>query len=490
MMNFSFPNEDLSSSTLHTANLSPGCMLDPMRSSDLIEEVCTHMESVKSEIESGPIYPCVEAAEIRRYLSVQYLFQEKKDLHEIVADVERMMRTWQVQITHPHYLGLFNPDVTPASVIADTLAAIYNPQLANWRTSPAANEIERHTLSWLTAKFGLPSESIATFTSGGTEANLSAIVAALTRAFPDYGDRGVRSLPGTPVIYLTQESHNGYYKLAHIAGLGRDSIRVVPVDHKLRMDVNTLRSWVEADRLEGFLPFMVVGTAGTTATGVIDPLSEIAAFCRESNLWFHADAAWGGAAAISPRLRPYLNGIEEADSITCDAHKWLSVPMGAGMFFCRHPQYVSAAFRTGQTYMPNKLSEPVYDPLLTSIQWSRRFIGLKLFMALAQYGESGYISMIEHQTRMGDLLRNELIAFGWRILNSTPLPLVCFTQTGVDIQALLALMKEEQVAWMTAATVHGVPAIRACITNYNTSEQDIRWIVRELGRLAATISTR
>lgn len=456
----------------------------------LIHEIRNHMEDVKSEIEHGKIYPQVDAAEIRRHLAENYSFFERKGLDCVVDDVEQMMSRWQVQITHPRYFGLFNPDVTPASVIADTLVAIYNPQLANWRTAPAANEIERHTLAWLAAKFGLPVESIASFTSGGTEANLSAIVVALTRLFPEYGDRGLRHLKGDPVLYLTRESHNGYYKLAQIAGLGRESLRIVPTDAELRMDLSALRTQVESDRRKGLLPFMVVGTAGTTATGVIDPLPGIAEFCREFGLWFHADAAWGGAAAISPRLRPLLQGIEAADSITCDAHKWFSVPMGAGMFFCRHPDSVSQAFRTGTTYMPTSSSEPVYDPLLTSIQWSRRFVGLKLFMTLAHYGETGYSNLIEHQTRMGDLLRTELAASGWRILNNSPLPLVCFTRDRLDVHALLALMQQAQTAWMTSAAVHGVPAIRACITNYTTSEQDIRWVVQELNQLAPRASQK
>ena len=249
-----------------------------------------------------------------------------------------MLRTWQVQVTHPRYFGLFNPSVTLASVIADTLVAMYNPQLANWRTSPAANEMERHTLGWLADKFGLPGEAIATFTSGGTEANLSAVVVALTRAFPDYGEHGLRHLNGVPSIYLTEETHHSFSKIAHMTGLGRRALRPVVTDRDLKMNLGELRRRVAEDRQNGFLPFMVVGTGGTTAAGVIDPLPELGHFCREEGLWFHVDAAWGGSAILSPKLRHHLAGIEAADSITCDAHKWLSVSMGCGMFFCRHPE--------------------------------------------------------------------------------------------------------------------------------------------------------
>lgn len=449
----------------------------------MIDSISGRLEEVRTAIERGPLYPDVGPDEIRKHLASRYGFGKGMPLHEVVADVEEMMRKWQVQVTHPRYFGLFNPSVTLASVIADTLVAMYNPQLANWRTSPAANEIERHTLGWLAGKFGLPSESLATFTSGGTEANLSAIIVALTRAFPEYGEGGLQSLGKAPAIYLTEEAHNGYNKLAHIAGIGRSALRIVSTDVHLKMDVLALERLIAEDRRNGLAPFMVVGTAGTTATGVIDPLSAMGRVCRESGLWFHADAAWGGAAILSPMLKGYLEGIEIADSITCDAHKWLSVPMGSGMFFCRHPESVARAFRTNITYMPGEQSGPVFNPLTNSIQWSRRFIGLKLFMTLAERGESGYIEMIEHQAALGNMLRDLLRASGWRIVNDTPLPLVCFTRDGLDVSRFLDCLRERQVAWMSPARVDGSAVVRACVTNFDTTADDIRWVVDEMSQI-------
>ena len=159
----------------------------------LIDEIRSDFTQLQSDIADGPILPTVTAEEVRTYLGSRYDFQQTLPLEEVVNDVEKMLRTWQVQVTHPRYFGLFNPSVTLASVVADTLVAMYNSQLANWRTSPAANEIERHTLGWLAEKFGLPRNGIATFTTGGTEANLSAMVVALTRALPRL--RRTRSSP-------------------------------------------------------------------------------------------------------------------------------------------------------------------------------------------------------------------------------------------------------------------------------------------------------
>jgi len=451
----------------------------------VIDQLQSDFEKLQGEIRQGPVVPTVTPEEIRGYLAVRYDFGKTIPLEEVVSDVENMLRAWQVQMTHPRYLGLFNPNVTFASVIADTLVAMYNPQLASWRTSPAANEIEKHTLGWLAAKFGLPPESSASFTSGGAEANLSAVIVALTHAFPEFGDGGIRSLPRQPTLYLTEETHHSFGKIAHITGLGRAALRTVATDSDLRLNVEDLARQVAEDRKNGLAPFLVIGTAGTTAVGAIDPLPEIAAFCRKEGLWFHADAAWGGAAILSPELRSHLAGIEEADSITCDAHKWLSVPMGCGMFFCRHPASVAQAFRAGGFYMPAKTTEPVEDPYSTSAQWSRRFIGLKLFMALAEQGEAGIVERIEHQAHVADVLRIELKAAGWRIVNKTPFPLVCFTRDELDIANFLNALRGRQIAWMSEARLAGASVVRACITNFKTSEKDIRWIVEEMNRLVA-----
>jgi glutamate/tyrosine decarboxylase-like PLP-dependent enzyme len=448
-----------------------------------LDEVRSAVQKLQSDIANGPILPVVTPQEIRSYLTARYDFTKPAALDDVVADVEQMLKTWQVQVTHPRYFGLFNPSVTLASIVADTLVAMYNPQLATWRTSPAANEIERHTLGWLTGKFGLPADAVANFTSGGAEANLSAVIVALTRAFPDYGEEGLRQLAASPTIYLTGEAHHGFEKIAHMTGLGRRALRKVAADRDLKMDPGDLARLVAEDRRSGFAPVMVVGTAGTTAAGAIDPLPELADFCRSEDLWFHVDAAWGGAAVVSPRLRPHLEGIGDADSITCDAHKWFSVPMGAGMFFCRHADAVGAAFRAETSFMPGKTGT-VFDPYTTSVQWSRRFIGLKLFIALAQLGESGYIEMIEHQARMGDVLRNSLKSAGWRVVNTTPLPLVCFTRHGLVASRFLAALHERQIAWMSEVRLgDSDPVMRACITSFRTTESDIDWVVREMGRI-------
>src|SRR6059036_2963533 len=251
------------------------------------DELRSIVAKLEADIARGPIVPTVTPQEIRGYLASRYDFTRPLALEDVCADVERMLRTWQVQVTHPRYFGLFNPSVTLASVIADTLVAMYNPQLATWRTSPAANEIERHTLAWLSGKFGFPANAVATFTNGGAEANLSAVVVALTRAFPEYAEDGLRGLSASPAIYLTREAHDSFNKIAHMTGIGRRALRTVATDRDLKMDLVDLARRVAEDRRNGLAPFLVVGTAGTTAAGAIDPLPDLACFCRSEELWFH-----------------------------------------------------------------------------------------------------------------------------------------------------------------------------------------------------------
>ncbi len=454
---------------------------------DLFDDLAPRIEALARQIAEGPVATAVPADEVRRHLSETFDLERAMPLERVVEEVTAMLERWQVQVTHPRYFGLFNPSVTPASVIADTLVAAFNPQLAAWSHSPAANEIERFTLQAIAKRLGFdPEATAAHFTSGGAEANLTGVVAALADVFPEWAGAGVRGLPGEPRLYVSGEGHHSIHKAARVTGLGDSAVGRVRTDASGRMNVDDLAAQVAADRRARRQPFLVVATAGTTASGAIDPLEAVADLCAREGLWLHVDAAWAGAAALSPELRRHLAGLERADSLTFDAHKWLSVPMGAGMFFCRRPWALEAAFGQRTPYMPAAVrGADVEDPFSHSLQWSRRFIGLKLFMTLAEAGFPGVVERIEHQARMGDRLRSRLAESGWTVESETPLPIVCFTRPGLDVRRLVARLHEGQVAWMSPIRIaRGPLLVRACITSYRTTENDIDRTVEELGRLA------
>jgi glutamate/tyrosine decarboxylase-like PLP-dependent enzyme len=407
-----------------------------------------------------------------------------------VQEVGELLRDGTVHVTHPSYFGLFNPSVRPVAVLADALTALFNPQLAAWSHAPAANELERHTLAFFRAKLGLdPDLGGGCFTTGGGEANLSGVTLALATRCPAWRTEGIRGLPGHPRIYVSEEAHHSFDKIVAQTGLGAAALRKVPVDHSLRMRPDALRKLVAEDRAAGHLPLLVVGTAGTTGAGAIDPLPELAGFAKDQGLWFHVDAAWGGFACLSPEHGGCLDGISQADSITWDAHKGLSVPMGAGMFFCRETRFLERAFGIETGYMPSA-STGALDPYTSTAQWSRRFIGLKVFMALAELGEAGYGNLIGHQFRMGQSLRRRLQEAGWRLVNDTPLPLACFTHSAWTegdghLDRVVEAVQARGHAWISKVRLsHHGWALRACITSYHTGEGELEALVRELDQLS------
>ncbi len=424
----------------------------------------------------------VSPGEVRAHLA-RYDFAGPVPLDALLTDVDDLLTRWTEHATHPLHVGLFRPAPDPLCAVADAMAAVHDPNLATWDFAPAANEIERHVLEALASRFDLPPGGLHQFTSGGQEANHTAVIAALVRAFPEAAQGGLRALPGQPVFYLSIEGHASFDKVAHATGLGRAALRRVAVDGSLRLSLPDLERRIAEDRRAGLVPFLVVGTAGTTGGGAIDPLPALADLARAEGLWFHVDAAWGGAAAVSDRLRPALAGIERADSITCDAHKWLSVTVGAGMFFSRHRDPLERAFGVETAYVPPQAADGRTYHFMTSMQWSRRFIGLKLFLVMAAHGWQGIAGRIDQQTRVADHLRALLRARGFTVLNDTPLPLVCFTHARLPDAAaherVATRLRLDQTAWISRVILGGhIPALRACITSYETRPDDMDTLVR------------
>jgi aromatic-L-amino-acid/L-tryptophan decarboxylase len=454
----------------------------------VLQELAREITRHEADVADLPVAPNVSPGEIREVLA-RFDFADPVPLDRLTSEVAELLRRWSLHVVHPRYFGLFNPTVRRAGVVADALVALFNPQLAAWPHAPIANEIERHVLGWFMRALGLdPRTGFATFTSGGQEANQTAVTVALTRAFPDFGEHGVRALPGVPVFYTSAEAHHSFVKIAHLSGIGRDAVRHVRVDDRFRMDVEDLTRQIAADRADGRQPFLIAATAGTTAAGAIDPLADLAGIAKREDLWLHVDAAWGGAGVLSPTLRDHLAGIELADSITCDAHKWLSVPMGAGMFFTRHREPVLQAFRVeASSYVPPAVPD-TDDPYVTTVQWSRRFIGLKVFMTLAELGADGMAQQIERQAAMGGLLRERLTAAGWRLVNDSPLAIVCFTHPEIEAgnrttKAVMDRVVGGGNAWISEVRLSGpIVALRACITSHRTSPADIDILVDELER--------
>jgi len=461
------------------AELAAGLSIGGDERRALFAHVAQLIEAFLDDVGDLPVTPQADPKEIRRALAA-YDFSGPRAPSEVFDDCAEWLRRWTIHVTHPRYFGLFNPRPTTPSILADALVAAVNPQLATWSHSPAPVEIERHVIRYLGERLGLPGDQVSgSFTTGGAEANHTGVLLALTRSFPRFVAQGARALPGRPLVYASEEAHDAIVRITQACGLGREALRRVPVDAELKLDLDALARAVANDRAAGDLPFLVVATAGTTSGGVIDPLPEIAEVCRAEGLRLHVDAAWAGAIALSDRLRGLLAGVEQADSITVDAHKWLSVPMGAGMLLCTDEPGLKATFELATPYMPPPGAGA--DPFTISMQWTRRCIGLKLFASLAVAGQPGYANAIELQTDLGDQLRERARLAGWDVVNSTPLPVVCLAHAAVDdYDALAARVIDRGRVWISATRLAGRPVVRACITNIDSTPADVDAIVEEL----------
>ena len=472
-------------------------MLDAGARVEVWRKLVEAIEAYATKLESRRVTPPLDPANLRAVLS-RFDFSTPVDAIEALDFLVEGLWKFQTHTPHPRYYGLFNPAPTTMGIAGDALVAAFNPQLAAWSHSPLAIEIEQHLVRAFGARFGYdPARTDGTFASGGMEANHTSMLTALVQKYPEFSSRGLRALAAQPVLYVSTEAHHSLLKAARMCGLGTDAVHQIPVDNSLCMDPEALASQIARDRARGEAPFMVAATAGTTSAGAIDPLPVIAEVAAREKLWFHVDAAWGGAAALVPELRPLLDGIERADSITFDAHKWLSVPMGAGIYITRNTDILDRTFRIAQTYMPREAAGlDVIDPYMHSMQWSRRAIGLKVFLSLAVAGWEGYAMAVRHMVAMGALLREQLEASGWQVVNITPLPLCCFVdqrhpegRSEAHLHKIAMHVVASGKAWIsTTRLARSVPVLRACITNYRTEAGDIAALIAALEEARSQIS--
>ncbi len=437
------------------------------------------LERALARVANGPVSPTLDLAVLRDELE-DYRFQDARPLAEVLRWTMERLEHGVVQLSNPRYFGLFNPGANFPSQCAERVTNAFNPQLASSASSPMPVEVERHVLRAFAERAGLGRGAGGHFTGGGSEANCTALVCALTVAHPDFATEGARAFAGSPVFYTSRDCHIAWLKIAHQCGVGRAALRLVATDGRGRMDPMALAREIERDRAAGRIPVLIVATAGTTSAGMIDPLDACADIARGAGLWYHVDAAWGGAALASERLRPLLAGIERADSVTLDAHKWLATTMGCGLFLTRHPSTLAAAFHASTSFMPSE--DPNLDPYLSSLQWSRRFLGLRLFVALASAGWAGYGAHVERAVAVIGAVRDRLVSCGWTVVNASPLAVLnVVPPAGLgEVRALVQRVVSGGRAWVAAATFEGRDVVRICATHGETSLADVDALVTAL----------
>ncbi|HEY2854867.1 MAG TPA: aminotransferase class V-fold PLP-dependent enzyme [Gemmatimonadaceae bacterium] len=448
--------------------------------------------SANERIAAGPVVPTLDMKQLRSELA-EFDFVAPRKLDELLPWTIEQIEHGVVHVTNPRYFGLFNPAPSFPALCGDRITGAFNPQLATATTSPAAVEIESHVIRAIARRVGLPANATGHFTSGGSEANYTAVLCALTHANERFATEGARCFSGQPLFYISRESHLAWVKIGHQAGIGRSAVRQVPTDGTGRMDADALEQMLNEDTAQGCVPVLIVATAGTTNAGMIDPIERCGELARQHDLWLHVDAAWGGAVIASPRLRGALAGIERANSVTIDAHKWFATTMGCGMFITSDPLILSNTFQVSTGFMPSNTA--TVDPYVTTAQWSRRFLGVRLFLSLAAAGWDGYARHVERSAELIDNLRNMLAAREWRVANDSPLALLCVEPPigAPDARTVGGRVLASGRAWIAVAKYEGRDVLRICLTHGEATMDDVRELVealtdacRGVSRLTAT----
>lgn len=424
--------------------------------------------------------------------------QEGVGYAEIFEKIGRDLIPHAMNIPSPRYFGLFNPTPLPVAVWADAVASALNQNGAAWRNSPSLSVVEARVLRWLCELVGYGPESFGTLTSGGSEANLVGLKCARDRAVEGARDGGLRAQGSTGklVVYASEQCHYSFVKSVDILGLGRENLRKVETDSRFHIRTDLLREAIERDLHEGHTPVCVAGAAGATSTGVVDPLDELADIAHKYNLWFHVDAAYGGALAFSAKHRRRLRGIERADSVAFDPHKWMFVPFECGALLVREgPRVLRDAFDITPEYLSENRggADVEYDFFRYGQLGTRRGMALKVWAALKSLGVRGYAEVVDRQVE----LVNYLAA---RFDESEEFERVGEVETALCCARFLpawarAKAPEEQDelqralqqrversggAWLATTVLHGRRALRINVNSFLTERRHIDYLVELL----------
>src|SRR6266567_8574126 len=408
---------------------------------------------------------------------------EATPVDDILAQFVRDVAPHAMQVPSPHYFGQFNPTPLAIGVWADALCSALNQNAGAWRNGPTSALIEDRAIRWLCELLGYGPGAFGVLASGGSEANLIALKCARDSVTDYITGLGMRTA-GELVVYASEQCHFSVEKSIDILGLGRKSLRKIETDARFHIRLDLLREAIDEDRAEGCIPCCIVGMAGATSTGVIDSLPELAAIARENDCWFHVDAAYGGGLAFSDRHRDKLRGIELANSITFDPHKWMFVPFACGATLVRDGERV---LRDSFDISPEYLSEDrggadvEYDFFRYGQMGTRRFNALKLWMTFKFMGKRGYAETVERHIQLTEYFAERLDDLPWfERVGEIETAVCCFrylpewvralAQTDQDRiqQALQQRIEKSGKAFFPSTILHGRRALRVNINSYLT----------------------
>ena len=474
------------------------------------------MADYHGSIRERRLYPQTTAHQIRERLE-RALPAEGSDFESVLAAFQDTIVELSRHNAHPRMFGYVQAPGAAIAAFADLLASMLNANLTAWRSAPAAVELERLTINWITEMLGYDRNAAGLFVSGGSTANLAALAAARrAKASEELLSKGVRSLPQEMRVYVSEETHHSVAKAAALLGIGRENVRIVRVDERFKIRIDDLVAKIDEDLKAGHLPFCVVANAGTVMTGAVDPLAEMSGIAQQFNLWMHVDACYGGFAAMAKSVRPLFHSIDKADSVALDPHKWLYLPVDCGCILYRAPETARATFAHEAEYtrvIAQEAEEAFafwdYGPEL-----SRRFRALKVWMLLKSVGVRTLSKAIEKDLACARHFEQLVQASDdFEMLAPVELSIFCFRHLPMRMKQALASANENtrrQVneeldsmnerllvelqrdgsSYLSNALIHGRFALRGCVMNYRTTSHDMEILLNDLRRVARRLKVK
>ena len=454
---------------------------------ELIDWIAEYFE----HIENLPVLSQIQPGDLKAQLPNSPP-QQGEGMEKIIADLDKLIVPALTHWCHPAFYAYFATSTSGPGILGELLTAAFDNKAMLWRTSPASTELEDVALDWLRQMMGLDEGMSGIIYDTASVSSMHAIAAAREGVEKKVREEGMSGRPDLPLlrVYVSEQAHSSIEKGVITLGLGQRGLRKIATDSDFRMDPNALAAAIEEDKRDGFIPFCVVATVGTTSTSSIDPVPDIVPICERHAMWLHVDAAYAGSAALVPELRHILSGCDRADSLVVNPHKWLFTPFDLSVLYCRHMDLLRRAFSLVPEYLRTPEQEKVRNGSDYGIQLGRRFRALKLWMVIRYFGQEGLAARIREHCRLAKLFASWIEeSSDWELLAPVPLALVCFRACptrGPEIESehdhrldvlnetIMHAVNKTGKALLSHTKLNNKLTLRLSIGNIRTTERHVR----------------